>query len=496
MDPMIVLTYIAIILLIGVLCTFVSKALRLPYHLILLLLGIFLGSLYMNGVPLFQVDASFIIGISTLLVVLLVFDSSSRIKIGENEMEGMPAINLISIFVLFSLIFSGLFAVKLFYPAVTLSAVLYSLVFAVLVVETDLGSVLHLFKDFAKEKAKHLLLFFETEANLNTAFVILFPFVILEILKNFDFENQSLYWVLTYNLPGFLYEILMAVGVGIIIGLLMLKILRKWYDHHFSPIALLAAALGAYIMASLMGGIGIVAVAVVGFFFGNIYVEGREQLAEFGRMLVSALEILVFVILGIAVRIPLDFSYFWKSILLFAVVLIVRIAAVFITQRSKEFTSREKLFIGLNMPKGIAIAAVVLLLSTYNVPGLNVVLQLSVLMMIYSIVLSFVLDFYAEPILREPIKASSGNGCVHSWMNVLEMNINVPKRKPLRKRPAKKKRVSKKKNVKAKKVVPKKKKAKASRKAPKLKRIVKRSSKKKAISEGKVKRSSRRKKKR
>ena len=51
------------------------------------------------------------------------------------------------------------------------------------------------------------------------------------------------------------------------------------------------------------------------------------------------------------------------------------------------------------MPKGIALGAVILVLSAYNIFELNVVLQLAVMIMIYSIVLSFILDFYHRPFL-------------------------------------------------------------------------------------------------
>jgi hypothetical protein len=99
----------------------------------------------------------------------------------------------------------------------------------------------------------------------------------------------------------------------------------------------------------------------------------------------------------------------------------VRVLAVFISlQKSKEFSVREKLFIGLNMPKGIALATVILVLSSYNVYGLNIALQLALMVMIYSIVFSFVLDFYARPILGEEVRTVPRP--THSWINVLEMD--------------------------------------------------------------------------
>ena len=66
MEPLIILTHIAIILLIGILCSLLAKTLKLPNPLLLVLVGMFLGSLSFNGTPLIEVDQTFIIGLGTL----------------------------------------------------------------------------------------------------------------------------------------------------------------------------------------------------------------------------------------------------------------------------------------------------------------------------------------------------------------------------------------------------------------------------------------------
>jgi hypothetical protein len=85
-----------------------------------------------------------------------VFDSSSRLKVKENEPDALPAMQLINIFTLMSFLIVGFFTASFFFPSVTLQAILYSFIFAILVIETDVGSVLLLFKDFARARAKHL----------------------------------------------------------------------------------------------------------------------------------------------------------------------------------------------------------------------------------------------------------------------------------------------------------------------------------------------------
>jgi potassium/hydrogen antiporter len=416
MDSILVLAFIAVVLLVGVLCKFISKELKLPYNLILILLGLVLGSLFYSGNPLVQIDSGFILGIGTLALVMLVFDSSSRLRIKDNAIEALPSIRFINLFTLLSILVVSLFTAEMFYYSLTLSAILYSLLLSIMVVETDIGSVLLLFRDFAKDRAKHVLLFLETEANLNTSFVVILPFVVLSLIRNIDSSSPRPLMSLLQNLPDFLYEIIIAVGVGIVVGLIILRIMKTWYDEHFTPVALVTAALVAYAFTVLLGGNGFIAVAIMGFFYGNVYVAGKEQLSEFSQMFSAAIEILVFVMLGIAVRLPISLTYVLFTLLLFVVVIAVRMLAVFISMKDdREFSVDEKMFIALNMPKGIAIASVVLVLSAYGIPGLNIILELAVMIMIYSIVLSFILDFYAKQFL------SSENAPSHHPINVLDI---------------------------------------------------------------------------
>jgi potassium/hydrogen antiporter len=452
MEPLIVLSYIAIVLMAGVLCAFLSRELRIPYTIILVLLGLFLGSLVQGGQPILAIHNNFILGVGLLALILLVFDSSSRLKVKENEPDALPAMQLINIFTLLSFLIVGLFTAIFFFAEITLEGILYSLIFAVLVVETDIGSVMLLFKDFARARAKHLLYFFETEANLNTAFVVVLPFIILSLIGNANFASHSLLSIVGVNLPNFLYELLVGVGIGFVVGLILLRLVRGWYDENFTPIALVAACLVAYVFTGLLDGNGIVAVAVMGFLYGNVYVAGKEQLNEFSRMLHSSLEIIIFVLLGMVISIRFTPVFILQTLALFAVVLLVRLLSVFIALQKEPFTLREKTFIGLNMPKGIALAVVLLVMSTFGIPMLDTVLELAFMMMLYSIALSFVLDFFAKRILAEEVRlASSEHG-----VNVLELNIphsaeivdrSIPKKAPRRKKKAspKKKKVAKKK---------------------------------------------------
>ncbi len=101
------------------------------------------------------------------------------------------------------------------------------------------------------------------------------------------------------------------------------------------------------------------------------------------------------------------------------VVIAVRLISVFLALKKEPFSNREKIFIGFNMPKGIALATSALVLSTLHLYALNVVLQVLVMVMIYSIVLSYILDFKSHKMLG--YQATSEH--YKHDINVLEFNM-------------------------------------------------------------------------
>ena len=58
----------------------------------------------------------------------------------------------------------------------------------------------------------------------------------------------------------------------------------------------------------------------------------------------------------------------------------------------KGLSFRERIFLGINVPKGIDVAVIILLMITMfsDIPGLDFIVSLGLLFMLYSIVLSTV----------------------------------------------------------------------------------------------------------
>ena len=112
--------------------------------------------------------------------------------------------------------------------------------------------------------------------------------------------------------------------------------------------------------------------------------------------------IFIFVIIGLIVRFPLTLEFIFKSLVLFGVYLIVRYISIRWAFK-KSLSLKERLFMSLNVQKGIAVAVVVFFFA--GIPSLVEVLHLSIVFMLYSIVLSTVLLFFTKKMLDINIKA-------------------------------------------------------------------------------------------
>ena len=102
------------------------------------------------------------------------------------------------------------------------------------------------------------------------------------------------------------------------------------------------------------------------------------------------------------VNLPLVASFFIKSFVLFLIYILIRFLAVHFTFRD-SYSLNEKIFMSLNVSKGIAVAVVAFTLMTKNIPGIDHMLQLILIFMVYSIATATIAQKFALKLLN-PIK--------------------------------------------------------------------------------------------
>ena len=380
------LTYLVVVIIIGLLCSIIAEKIKIPNVLLLILAGVALNNIHYAGRPLIEFPHLFITTISIVALVMIVFDSSSRFKFKEFDAFSLNALKLTGIWLLFNLILLTsairyLFNVNIF----------ISLMFATLMSGTSPDVVLIMVKDSTNKVLQML----KIESILNTPLIVLLPFVILTLIQSVDTLVLATF---VQQIAPFFQQIITGIGAGVLVGLVIFKIMRKTYSETLSPLAIITAALLSYILAENLGGNGVLAVTSAGLFFGNIYVKQKVKLEEFSMLFSTFLEILVFVLVGLLISVPLTINFFLKSGSLFLIYLFIRFIAVQVSFRKADYNLKEKIFISLNAPKGIAVAVVVATLFIYSVPGtltfidgIKTLLDLSLIFMIYSILVSSII---------------------------------------------------------------------------------------------------------
>jgi NhaP-type Na+/H+ or K+/H+ antiporter len=400
MDALLALTNIAVLLLLGLLCSLIAQKLKMSNVLLLVLLGVLLGNMSYQGESIFHFDSVFLVGLGVLALVMIVFDGSSRFRLKEVGEISVLSLKLIGLFMFFSIISLTFFTNLFFFGTFEAKNIIFSIIFSVIVVGTDPGSVFAMLKNVVSERVKKVVSLLEIEAILNTPIIVIIPFILLGLIETIDLTGSDVLSSFVNQIPAFFSQIIVGVGAGVIVGLVVLKAMKNFYSSQLSPVGVITAALMSYVLAENLSGNGVLAVASLGLLFGNVYLKEKVQLQEFNYMLSSALEILVFVMTGMIVTIPLTFDFFIKSIALFVILIISRMLAVFIGFGKKNFSIREKLFISLNMPKGIAVAVVVFTLSLYSFSQMDVVLRLILAFMIYSLILSTIVNLFSKKFIK------------------------------------------------------------------------------------------------
>ncbi len=379
MDALFYLTSLAVILAIGILCTLLSEKLKIPNVLLLVLAGIVIGHARYYGDEIINFSPLFLTCIGTLALVMIIFDSSSRFKLKEFDTFSFRAMKLAIIFLFLNLIILTIAVILIF----GIKNIFLAMVFSALMAGTAPDVVLTMLRNTSKNRVIELL---NIESIINTPLVVLIPFIILDFLK--DYKAELFLSKFMESVAPFINQFVTGIGAGILIGIIVFKIMRTQYSESLSPLALITTALVTYILAENLKGNGVLAVTTLGLFFGNIYVKEKESLHEFSYIFANSLEILVFVLVGIMIKIPLDFSFFAKSVMLFIIYLVIRYMAVQMCFSKLNYSFKEKLFMSLNVPKGIAVTVVVFILATFEIEGIQPILNLILIFIIYSIILS------------------------------------------------------------------------------------------------------------
>lgn len=414
MDSIVYIVYIAIILLVGMVCSFISNKLKIPNILLLILAGMGLQYIEYEGQKLMVFPSSFLTTISIFALAMIVFDACSRLKIKEFDTFSTKALKLSFVFLILNIIILTI-ATKLIFQ---IQSVLLILIFATLMSGTSPSAILMMFKGKVSKVAELL----KIESIINTPLVVLLPFIILDIMSRTVLAPKlSISTVFIQQLGPFLLQFIVGIGTGILVGLIATRFFKTKYSKTLSPLALIATVLLTYGMAEVLQGNGVLAVTIFGLFFGNMFIREKGQLHEFSATIAEFLEIFIFVLIGLIITIPFEKTFIISTLVLFGIYLCIRFIAIMICFKYHEFKLKEKIFMALNVQKGIAVATVAIGLISYQlnhiafisgiekiasmpfieVLGANQILNLTLAFMLLSIILSTIVMKFSKYFLKE-----------------------------------------------------------------------------------------------
>lgn len=397
MDALTYLTGLALLFILGIGASIVGRKLHICRILPLVLTGVLIANAGLEALQIFNLPTEFMVGLALLTLAMIVFDGTSRFTLHDLDRKSNKALEMVVIYIVVNTLLIGAGAAWLFLDW-SLESILMAAIFAVVMSGTDPGSVFIMLGE-----TKHKVLdFLRIEAVLNTPIIVIIPFLLLDILNGFT--ELSVASTFSDFVVPFVQQVVVGVGAGMIIGIVIFRMMRKHYSKQFSPLAVMAATILTYVVAENLSGDGVIAVATLGLLFGNTYVKRKGTLTEFSTLLATSLEILVFILVGMLIIIDFSLLFFLKSLLLFLLAVGARYLTIIFVTRGDAFKHRERVFMTLNMPKGIAVAVVTLTLSVLDTP-LNGILTLMILFLVYSLVLSGITDRFGKYFIRKEIVA-------------------------------------------------------------------------------------------
>jgi len=371
-NPLTPLSLLSALLLIGIIVSGLAYRFKLPEILLLLLAGLVFG--HFNT---FKFDTGFLFAFSVFALIMILFDGTSKFKFNEIKKISPSAMKLALVFFVFCVVFLSIATYLLFTSKLTdLSFFVLAGLFGALMSGTSPDVLLSIMRE-RKQKLAEIL---EFESIVNTPLAVLVPFLIV------SYYSGSL---VTKTIPIiFLQQIMTGVGTGLIFGFVFFKIMKSWSQKILSPLAVVAAALISYTLAEALNGNGVLSVTTLGFMFGAMILKDKENIVEFSSIFTQFLKIVIFIVLGLMIKLNFGLSFIIKSLVLFVIYLTIRYFAVSFTFRKQDITVKEKLFMTLCAAKGIAVASVIFLLVSYDIPGLKGIVDLSLLFVLYSIIVS------------------------------------------------------------------------------------------------------------
>ncbi len=386
--------FMLILILGGIILKRVAEKKKIPSVLLLIMIGILLKEFVEID---FHEPIFFEVG--TLTLVLLAFDAISRFRILHFDSYHEHALKSGLVHLIINILFLSII-ISYILP---IRSIVFSLVCTVVLSSVDPAHVFSLFRMRLTKFRETLML----ESYLINPIII---FLVFTLIDFFEYEPVS-YRMVGYLLP-LAQKILIGFGIGIFAGLIFFGIMKKYYSRSISMVGLIVVALFCYVVTELGNGNGIFAVLALGFLFANIKVKHKKDLQKHEATLIEALEVLVSIFFGYILSMSMTTLFVFKSIIIYMILLSLRFFTVQIVHLNERLSRRDTIHMTLNCPKGYATIVIAFALAFYKIsyhgsefllidfPVVHDILNLVILITIYSLFVSWAVSFVSEKKLK------------------------------------------------------------------------------------------------
>ena len=324
MTPSSTIEFLIWLLIAASIIAVIAARLRIPYTVALVLGGLLLGSFHLPILQrLFAHPPDWLTPNVSLIIFLpaLLFEGSLKIQFRHLRESLIPICLLATVGVFAATLISG-FALHwgLGIP------VLVALVFGAIVAATDPISVLAIFKDMAVDKRLTIIVEGESLFNDGTA-VVLYGIL-------FGAVANSHLGILT-GIRDFVVEVAGGIAVGAGLGYVFSKLTQRIDDPEIEITLTTVLAYGSYLLAQSLHLSGVIATVSAGLMIGNfgvrIGMSSRTRIAlwsfwEYASFLINSI---LFLLIGLQVRVG-DLFHMWRATMLtIAAVLAARVLTVY-----------------------------------------------------------------------------------------------------------------------------------------------------------------------
>ncbi|MBD3204583.1 hypothetical protein GF327_09910 [Candidatus Woesearchaeota archaeon] len=384
------LVYLSMILLLGTLVSALANKLKISNVMFLVFSGMLLGTF---GLITFPKNA--IIIISTLAMVITIFDSTVKLKFKEIEKfssNGMKLVLLnfiLTVAVITALVYfyfdlnsSNYFS---FILALSISCLIYGIDHPLTLETSDI------------KKNNKTIKLLEIESLLNRPLTLIAPLILLNYMQALV-QGQSIF--LGNEILLFFKQILFGIVIGLISGYIMLIILNTKLKQELSYLIVLTGSIVTFIFSEHINASGVLSLTVFALIFGNFHIKHKLELERFASVFSYIFNIFVFILVGTIMMI--EFRYILRGSLIFLAYLVVRIISVNLSLFGSDFNFKEKLFISLNITKGMEVAIIILimLIRYKDIPGMDTIINLSLLFSLYSFIISNLTGVFSYYLLK------------------------------------------------------------------------------------------------